>query len=74
MRYKKDNLYSIPGSVPKPGSIQVGCRFAPRCEYAMERCLQETPPLFEAAENHKSRCFLLEEQEVEQRVESVIKG
>ncbi len=74
MRYKKENLYSIPGSVPKPGSIQVGCRFAARCEYAMERCLQETPPLFEAAENHKSRCFLLEKQEVEQRVESVIKG
>ncbi len=74
MRFKKDNLYSIPGSVPKPGSIQVGCRFAARCEYAMERCLQETPPLFEAAEQHKSRCFLLEKQEVEQRVESVIKG
>lgn len=74
MRFKKDNLYSIPGSVPKLGSIQVGCRFAARCEYAMERCLQETPPLFEAAEQHKSRCFLLEKQEVEQRVESVIKG
>ncbi|MEB2281215.1 ABC transporter ATP-binding protein [Lysinibacillus xylanilyticus] len=74
MRYKKDNLYSIPGSVPKPGSIQEGCRFAARCEFAMDRCVQETPPLYEAAERHKSRCFLLEKQEVEQHVESVIES
>ncbi|MEX3747727.1 MULTISPECIES: ABC transporter ATP-binding protein [Lysinibacillus] len=74
MRYKKDNLYSIPGSVPKPGSVQEGCRFAARCEFVMDRCVQETPPLYEAAEQHKSRCFLLGKQEVEQRVESVIEG
>lgn len=74
MRYKKDNLYSIPGSVPKPGSIQEGCRFAARCEFAMDRCVQETPPLYEATERHKSRCFLLEKQEVGQHVESVIKS
>lgn len=74
MRYKKDNLYSIPGSVPKPGSIQEGCRFAARCEFAMDRCVQETPPLYEAAEQHKSRCFLLEKQEVEQHVESVVES
>ncbi|MGE7675303.1 ABC transporter ATP-binding protein [Lysinibacillus sp. NPDC094403] len=74
MRYKKDNLYSIPGSVPKPGSIQAGCRFAARCEFAMDRCVQETPPLYEATEQHKSRCFLLEKQEVEQHVESVVES
>ncbi|WP_264990208.1 ABC transporter ATP-binding protein [Lysinibacillus piscis] len=74
MRYKKDNLYSIPGTVPKPGSIKVGCRFAARCEYAMERCTQETPPLYEAGEQHKSRCFLQDEQEVKQRVERFIES
>ncbi|KOP79570.1 peptide ABC transporter ATP-binding protein [Lysinibacillus sp. FJAT-14745] len=74
MRYKKDNLYSISGSVPKPGSIQEGCRFAARCEFAMDRCVQETPPLYEAAEQHKSRCFLLEKQEVKQHVESVVES
>ncbi|MBW9234571.1 ABC transporter ATP-binding protein, partial [Leptospira santarosai] len=34
MRYKKQRLYSIPGNVPKPGSVNTGCRFAARCEFA----------------------------------------
>ena len=60
MRYKKDSLYSIPGNVPKPGSIVKGCRFAPRCEFAIARCTQETPALYETSSIHKSRCFLVE--------------
>ncbi len=43
MRYKKERLYSIPGNVPKPGSIRQGCRFAARCEFAFDRCLKENP-------------------------------
>lgn len=74
MRYKKDSLYSIPGTVPKPGTIKDGCRFAARCEFAMERCLQETPPLYAATEHHRARCFLLEEQEVVHHVESVVES
>lgn len=67
MRFKKENLSSIPGNVPKPGSIQSGCRFAPRCEYAEERCFSENPPLYEVATSlvHKSRCFLQETEGVE---------
>ena len=61
MRYKKSELYSIPGNVPKPGSITQGCRFAPRCPYAFERCRVETPLLYEAGTNHIARCFLLTE-------------
>ena len=49
MRYKKDRLYSIPGSVPKPGSIRQGCRFAARCEFAFDRCQQENPELYETS-------------------------
>ena len=74
MRFKKESLYSIPGTVPKPGSIKEGCRFAARCEFAMERCTQETPPLYVASEQHKSRCFLLDEQEVAERDERVIES
>ncbi|KOS71560.1 peptide ABC transporter ATP-binding protein [Lysinibacillus contaminans] len=74
MRFKKESLYSIPGTVPKPGTIKEGCRFAARCEFAMERCTQETPPLYVASEQHKSRCFLLDEQEVAKRDESVIES
>jgi len=61
MRYKKEILYSIPGNVPKPGSIQTGCRFAPRCQFATTRCVQETPELYETSSIHKVRCFLIEE-------------
>ncbi len=62
MRFKKDNLYSIPGNVPKPGSIKEGCRFAPRCEFATERCMKETPPLYRTSDVHQARCFLVEEE------------
>ena len=62
MRIKKDTLYTIPGNVPKPGSIQVGCRFAARCEFAHERCVQENPSMYKAATTHQARCFLLEEK------------
>lgn len=62
MRYKKESLYSIPGNVPKPGSITTGCRFAARCEYAFDRCTEENPKLYDTSTVHKARCFLLEEK------------
>lgn len=67
MRYKKESLYSIKGNVPKPGSIEKGCRFAPRCEFAMERCFNENPSLYEIESSlvHKSRCFLQEMEGIE---------
>ncbi len=56
---KKERLYSIPGNVPKPGTIHLGCRFAARCEHAHERCTQENPPLYKTEEErHYVRCFL----------------
>lgn len=59
MRGKKETLSSIPGNVPKPGSIKQGCRFAPRCEFAHDRCFQETPELYQLdEEGHRARCFL----------------
>ncbi|GEK31050.1 dipeptide/oligopeptide/nickel ABC transporter ATP-binding protein [Kurthia zopfii] len=68
MRVKKDRLYSIPGSVPKPGSIEIGCRFAERCEFAFDRCTKENPPIYQTGEQHTSRCFLVEEKERELNV------
>ncbi|AWE08731.1 peptide ABC transporter ATP-binding protein [Lysinibacillus sp. 2017] len=61
MRFKKDSLYSIPGSVPKPGSISHGCRFAPRCQFATARCKEENVALYDVSATHKTRCFLAEE-------------
>ncbi|OQP04549.1 MULTISPECIES: ABC transporter ATP-binding protein [Geobacillus] len=59
IRGKKERLYSIPGQVPKPGTVRCGCRFAERCEYALDRCRQEEPQLYEVGEQgHRTRCFL----------------
>lgn len=61
MRGKKDRLFSIPGNVPKPGTLQHGCHFAPRCKYAFDRCGVEDPQLLQTEDGHKVRCFLHEE-------------
>ena len=39
-------LRVIRGNVPSPLNWPQGCRFAPRCDYAFEHCLDEQPPLF----------------------------
>ena len=51
-------LPSIPGSVPDLSILPKGCRFAPRCKYATERCHNEEPDLFEVSEHQKCRCWL----------------
>ncbi|KIL48653.1 ABC transporter ATP-binding protein [Jeotgalibacillus campisalis] len=66
MRYKKQRLYSIPGNVPRPGSIKKGCRFAARCDFAFERCMQEDPPLYDTGEGRSTRCFLFDHKEAKE--------
>ncbi len=58
IRRKVQKLYSIPGTVPRPKLGRVGCRFAPRCEYAFDRCFQEDPELYTLENGRSSRCFL----------------
>ncbi|MGC5328474.1 ABC transporter ATP-binding protein [Brevibacillus sp. SYSU BS000544] len=53
-----DRLYSIPGNVPIPGSLTVGCRFAPRCEHVTDKCRSHMPKLTEVSEGHLARCWL----------------
>jgi peptide/nickel transport system ATP-binding protein len=38
-------LYSIPGVPPDLSGELVGCRFAPRCQYATEICTEQEPAL-----------------------------
>jgi len=38
-------LYAMPGAPPDLTSLGPGCPFAPRCEWADERCRTQTPPL-----------------------------
>ncbi|MEK4303541.1 MULTISPECIES: ABC transporter ATP-binding protein [Oceanobacillus] len=63
MHEREQQLYSIPGVVPKPKMNSVGCHFAPRCEFAFERCFQENPGLYALGNQRQSRCFLHEDTE-----------
>ena len=52
-------MAAIPGTVPSnPGAV-TGCPFAPRCEFAFEKCHVEAPALM--GEQHKAACFLVED-------------
>ena len=54
-------LQTIDGNVPRILDKKPGCRFANRCPYAMEKCKDNTPPEVFVSEEHKCRCFLMEE-------------
>lgn len=54
---KTKRLDAIPGSVPHPLDLPSGCKFAPRCKYATEKCTQEEPTLQTVGTNHAIRCF-----------------
>ncbi len=54
---KKERLYDIKGVVPHIADMPAGCRFAPRCPYAMERCSAHCPDIVDAGEGHMVRCF-----------------
>jgi oligopeptide/dipeptide ABC transporter ATP-binding protein len=53
---KKSKLYTIRGVVPMAGQIKQGCRFKTRCDYVMDICKVEEPPLF-TSNNSKVRCW-----------------
>ncbi|MET0353199.1 MAG: ABC transporter ATP-binding protein [Plantibacter flavus] len=50
-------LATIPGRPPNPLAFPPGCRFAPRCSYAQDRCLTEMPPLVDTGTGHLYRCW-----------------
>ena len=49
----------IKGEVPTPINIPSGCRFHPRCPYAMDKCKQKPPPMFEVDKNRYVACYLV---------------
>jgi len=54
-------LRSIPGTPPRLDALPAGCRFAPRCPYAFERCATEVPPPYpQGHAGHRAACFLVE--------------
>lgn len=53
----KTRLDAIPGAVPHPLDLPAGCKFAPRCKYATDKCGAESPGLVATGLNHKVKCF-----------------
>ncbi|MBR2900862.1 MAG: ABC transporter ATP-binding protein [Clostridia bacterium] len=55
-------LEPIPGAVPHPLALPKGCKFAPRCKYATQKCLDEEPALLEVVPGQKIRCHYPEKE------------
>jgi len=54
----EQKLEAIPGSPPDLLNPPKGCRFWPRCSYAMETCRLKVPPVIKVGTDHLVRCFL----------------
>jgi oligopeptide/dipeptide ABC transporter ATP-binding protein len=55
-------LKPIPGQPAPVFEPDPGCRFAARCEFVVERCRRENPPLDAVGANHVSACWLARER------------
>jgi peptide/nickel transport system ATP-binding protein len=55
---RKVRLEAIPGVVPSLLDPAPGCRFAPRCRFAMAACTRATPALREVGPGHNVACIL----------------
>ena len=56
-RPRGERLIPIDGQPPDLTREIEGCAYRPRCSFAVERCVRETPPLEAVASGHTSACF-----------------
>ena len=54
----REKLKSIEGLPPDLIALPKGCPFAARCEYVLEKCLEENPPLEPVGPNHYIACWV----------------
>ena len=57
LHLEQERLAAIEGSVPDPASFPEGCRFHPRCPFAVEQCRREIPALREVTPSHFAACW-----------------
>jgi oligopeptide/dipeptide ABC transporter ATP-binding protein len=57
LHQQQDRLAAIEGIVPNPMSMPQGCRFNPRCPFAVDKCRAEDPPLMEVKPGHLAACW-----------------
>ena len=53
---RRARLASIEGTVPDLRAPPAGCRFAPRCPFALASCSVTAPPLLGVSPGHASAC------------------
>lgn len=53
-----EKIKGIPGDPPSLLEPPLGCRFHPRCLYAMDECKREKPQMFSVNGNRKVACYL----------------
>ena len=53
-----ERLVSIEGMPPDLIALPEGCPFAARCDFVIDRCLTDTPPLMPVAPGHKVACWI----------------
>jgi oligopeptide/dipeptide ABC transporter ATP-binding protein len=57
LHLQQARLSAIEGFVPDAASPPAGCRFHPRCPFAVEKCLSEVPPLLQIEDSHYAACW-----------------
>jgi oligopeptide/dipeptide ABC transporter ATP-binding protein len=58
LHLEQERLSAIEGFVPDAAAPPPGCRFHPRCPFAVAKCRQEVPPLMEITPDHYAACWL----------------
>jgi oligopeptide/dipeptide ABC transporter ATP-binding protein len=58
LHLQQERLSAIEGFVPDAAALPIGCRFHPRCPFAVEKCRRELPPLRDITPGHQAACWL----------------
>jgi peptide/nickel transport system ATP-binding protein len=57
LHMQQERLSAIEGFVPDAASPPAGCRFHPRCPFAVDKCRSEVPPLLPMTTDHYAACW-----------------
>ena len=57
LHLEQQRLSAIEGVVPDAAAFPQGCRFHPRCPFAVAKCRAEVPPLMPVSDSHLAACW-----------------
>jgi len=57
LHLQQARLSAIEGVVPDAAAFPQGCRFHPRCPFAVEKCSSQEPPLSQVSSQHFVACW-----------------